>query len=153
MFPRKWTAEQLIEAVKTSYSIRQVLSKLGLREAVGNYKYIPECIKRLKLDTSHFLGQRHNKGKNFGPKRPIEDYLSNKFTILSHTLKLRLLKEGYFQHRCSSCLLDKWLSKPIPLELDHIDGNHFNNNLTNIRLLCPNCHAQTSNYRGKNKRK
>lgn len=153
MNPRKWTEEQLIEAVKTSYSIRQVLSKLGLKEAGGNYRFVPKQIKKLNLDTSHFLGQGHNKGKNFGPKRPIEDYLSNKHSILSHKLKLRLIREGYFQHQCSSCLLESWLTKPIPLELDHIDGNHFNNNLTNIRLLCPNCHAQTSNYRGKNKQK
>lgn len=43
------------------------------------------------------------------------------------------------------------MGQPIPLELDHIDGNHQNNALQNLRLLCPNCHALTPTFRDKNK--
>lgn len=43
------------------------------------------------------------------------------------------------------------MDKPIPLHLEHIDGNHLNNNLNNLTLLCPNCHSQTPNFRGRNK--
>lgn len=46
--------------------------------------------------------------------------------------------------------LSEWMGKPIPLELHHKDGNHYNNDLSNLEILCPNCHAQTDNYRGKN---
>ena len=42
------------------------------------------------------------------------------------------------------------MGKPIPLELDHIDGNHYNNELINVRIVCPNCHAQTETNSGKN---
>jgi 5-methylcytosine-specific restriction endonuclease McrA len=80
----------------------------------------------------------------------VDKYLSNEFPIHSYKLKNRLIKEGIFNAICSSCKLDEWLGKPIALELDHINGNSSNNNLDNLRLLCPNCHAQTDTYRGKN---
>jgi hypothetical protein len=105
------------------------------------------------VDINHFTNQAWNRGHKFGPKRPIEDYLSNTYSITSHALRKRLIKEGYFEHRCSMCSKTEWLGNPIPLELDHIDGDRSNNNLDNLRLLCPNCHALTPNYRGRKKRK
>jgi len=150
---RTYTEEQIIDAVKTSLSIREVLGKLNLKEAGGNYSTTKKYIKELNLDTSHFTGQGWNKGKTIGPKRPLEDYLSNQFPIGSYKLKHRLLKAGIFEHRCSNCQLTEWLGKPIPLELDHIDGNHENNNLLNVRFLCPNCHTLTPTYRGKKLKK
>ena len=146
----KYSDEELSEAVAASTSIRQVLSKLNLKEAGGNYHTIKQKIKTLHLNCSHFTGRSSNKGKVFGPKRPIEDYLTNKNTIQSHKLRLRLIKEGYFEHKCYTCFNSKWNNLPIPLELEHKDGNHSNNSLNNLTLLCPNCHAQTSTYRGRN---
>ena len=146
----KYTKEEFIKAVETSTSIRQTIMKLGNIPAGGNYASFHNFVQKHSIDTSHFLGQGSNKGKYFGPKRPIEDYLSNKHTIQSHKLKNRLLKEGMFDKKCYSCNRTTWNDKPIPLELEHIDGNHKNNNLDNLTLLCPNCHALTSTYRGKN---
>lgn len=57
---------------------------------------------------------------------------------------------GECGHQCSECKLTEWREQPIPLELDHIDGNCENNSRDNLRLICPNCHAQTPTYRGKN---
>lgn len=45
----------------------------------------------------------------------------------------------------------KWRDGPIPIQLHHIDGNRKNNELFNLEILCPNCHALTENYCGKNK--
>jgi Zn finger protein HypA/HybF involved in hydrogenase expression len=56
---------------------------------------------------------------------------------------------GFF-YRCDMCHIDSWQNQPIGLELDHIDGNNTNNELSNLRLLCPNCHSQTGNYKGRN---
>lgn len=148
---KKYTENEFIAAVASSNSIRQVLKKLGMVEAGGNYQSTHTLINKLGLDTTHMTGQCCNKGKKFGPKRPIEDYLSNKQTITSHALKLRLIKEQLLEKRCSNCGLTEWLGESIPLELHHIDGNHANNNLSNLSLLCPNCHALTDNYRGKNR--
>lgn len=149
---RKYTEEQFIQAVKDSTSIRQVLTKLNVKEAGGNYYVANKYIKLLKLDTKHFTGPAWNKGKTIGPKRPIEDYLSNKYQIQSDKLKKRLINENIFIHKCCDCNNTSWKDKPIPLELHHLDGNHLNNILSNLKLLCPNCHAQTNNYRGKNKK-
>lgn len=52
--------------------------------------------------------------------------------------------------RCSVCNKDEWNGSEIPIELDHIDGNYENNSYSNLRLICPNCHAQTDTYKGKN---
>lgn len=63
------------------------------------------------------------------------------------TAKSWLLKQDY---SCSVCKNTTWNEQKIPLELDHIDGNSTNNNLENLRLICPNCHALTSTYKAKN---
>lgn len=53
------------------------------------------------------------------------------------------------ENRCVVCGLDKWMGKPIPLDIDHIDGNPDHNTEENLRLICPNCHAQTETYKGR----
>lgn len=149
----KYTEEEFIDAVKSSTSIRQVLKKLGLKEAGGNYSITKTRIKNLELDTSHFRGQGWNKGKKLGPKRSIEELLvvDRKHPYQSFKLKNRLLQEGIKIHQCESCGITEWMERPAPLELDHINGINYDNRLENLRLLCPNCHAQTETYRGKNK--
>lgn len=142
--------EALQEAVKTSSSIAQVLGQLGLKPAGGNYQTIRTVIEQNKIDITHFVGQSWSKGKILPPKRPIFEYLSNEQAISSHNLKRRLLKEGFFEYKCYGCENKEWCGQPIALELEHIDGNHLNNELKNLTLLCPNCHAQTETYRGKN---
>jgi hypothetical protein len=150
--PRTYTDEDIITAVANSFSIRQVLKKLNLAQAGGSYNSINKIILKLKLDTSHFTGQLWNKGKILSPKRDIQTYLSNEYPMSSHKLRLRLIKEGLFEAKCYSCQSVSWLDKPIALELEHINGDHSDNTLSNLTLLCPNCHAQTKTYRGKNKK-
>jgi 5-methylcytosine-specific restriction endonuclease McrA len=57
-------------------------------------------------------------------------------------------RNGY---KCSSCGISSYNNLPIRLECDHIDGNPSNNNISNMRLLCPNCHSQTDTYKNKNR--
>lgn len=149
----KISDDQYCEAIRKSRSIAGALRLLGVVPEGGNYRVLQRAIKRLDLDTSHFTGQSWSRGATVPNRvRPIEDYLSNKYPIQSHRLRLRLISEGILERRCSSCKLDTWMNQPIPLELDHKDGNHQNNSLDNLRLLCPNCHSLTPTFRGKNKR-
>lgn len=151
---KNYTDEDLKEAVRSSPSMRQVLIKLGLVPKGGNYDTMKRAVRRLGLDTSHFLPQAgHNRGKVLGPMRTLEDYLSGKVVPRSSRLRERLISEGVFEHQCSSCRGRTWLGKDIPLELDHISGNNEDNSLKNLRLLCPNCHAQTPTYRGKGRKR
>lgn len=147
----KYSVDDLKNAVKDSRSIAQVLTKLGIVPAGGNYQTVKRRITKYSIDTSHFGGQSWNKGKTLGPKRPLGFYLKNNSVVQSFRLKRRLLQENIFEHKCCNCSKKTWLNQKIPLELHHIDGNHNNNELSNLTLLCPNCHALTDNYRGKNK--
>lgn len=146
---RKYTLAELKHAVSISLSYRETLQKLNVVAAGGNYQTLKKAIKYFNLDSSHFLGRSVNKGKTFSPKRPIEDYLNNKQTIQSYKLKNRLLKDGLLEKVCSHCEKREWMGFPIPLELHHVDGDSNNNNLNNLEILCPNCHAFTDNYRAK----
>lgn len=140
------------DIVKNSFSISEVIRSCGLIPAGGNYRSTTKRIKALNLNTTHFTGQRWNKGKQLRHLHiPIESYLNNERTISSHSLRLKLFSSGIKKECCENCNLDTWQGEKIPLELHHVDGNHSNNVISNILILCPNCHALTQNYRGKNK--
>ena len=150
----KTTDDELRAAVASCISIAQVLRALGIRVAGGNYITIKRRVADLGLDTSHWLGPAHLRGRthNWARPRSLQDVLRPGSRYCSNDLKKRLLKEGIFPPGCSGCFLTQWRDAAIPLELDHIDGDAENNALFNLRLLCPNCHAQTPTYRARNTR-
>jgi len=205
---KRWTDEQLREAVAQSRCVSHVLRRLGLRPVGGNYATIRAHISRLELDTSHwssskwcvvdrqtlevavresdsiasaivkigwppntttrrrfralvalygldtshFLGQASHRGKQYPRRvRPANYYLAlNGPPISSYDLKRKLLAEGIFDPECATCGNTTWRDCPVPLELEHKNGNRYDNRLQNLELLCPNCHALTPTYRGRN---
>lgn len=151
---RSFTDEEFAEAIKSSHSIRETLIKLGLKGAGANYRMFKILVKQLNINHSHFLGQGHMKGKPLGIHRtiPLKDILIEHSTYGTISrLNKRLIKEGYLKNECSICHISEWQGKKLSLHLDHINGIHNDNRLTNLRLLCPNCHSQTETYTGKNK--
>lgn len=122
----------------------------------SNYITLRKAIEDFKIDLTKINQNRNNLHKqtlNESRKKiPLEDILSGKHQkeYHSNTLKERLIKAGYKEHKCERCGLTEWLGQPIPLNLHHKDGNHCNNMLENIEFLCPNCHALTDNFAGKN---
>lgn len=138
----KYKIGEIKIAVETSFSWAEVCRKVGATPATGTQSHIKKRCVAEKIDFSHFTGKLWNKGKILPSKRPIDDYLSGKFFINSHSLKLRLWKEGLKPKLCEVCTFSKWMGKEIPLELDHKDNNHENNSLENLMIMCPTCHAQ-----------
>ena len=138
---RKEEIEQWIAEGKTK---AQMARELGC-----NPKTINPVLERLGLE---YAGNRGCKGlsKSNGHELPLLEYLEKSIDIQSNKIRKKLLEEGYKEYRCECCGLTEWLEGPIPLELHHKDGNRFNNDLDNFQLLCPNCHAKTDSYRGKN---
>jgi hypothetical protein len=152
---RRYTDQDIIEAVRSGSSIAQVLKALHLSPTGCNYKAMHRHFSRLVLDTSHFTGQAHLKGKRhtWTPKRPLVEILveDSPYRTTSH-LKARLLREGIFPNRCFECGLGPvWQGKSLVLVLDHRNGNRFDNRVENLHLLCPNCNSQQGTFSGKNK--
>ena len=156
MKPRKWSEDQLRKSAKDVFSIRQVLSRLGLREAGGNYTQIKKYLEFYKIDISHFKGRVWNKGMHlpFEPRIPLKEILVKNSNFQSHKLKNRLFRDGLKTPKCEEC---SWAVRSkdgrLPLELDHINGDARDNRLENLRILCPNCHSLQSKHRGLNQKR
>src|SRR5678815_3571460 len=82
--------------------------------------------------------------------KPLEEILIPNSTYQSNKLRKRLIKDGIKKPQCARCWRVFWEGKDIPLELNHINGDNADNRIENVELICPNCHALTDNYRGKN---
>ena len=152
---RKRTKEDYDYAAKESHSIAGMCRALGLQPHGGNYRIMHNAIEKHSIDTSHFTGQGWNIGLTFKPfeEKPISEILVSDSSYQSSKLKHRLLKEGIKIRVCECCGLSEWQGLPIPLEVHHMNGNNRDNRLENLQILCPNCHALTNSYRGKNKKK
>jgi len=135
----KYSKEQVEEAVASSYSWADVCNKLMGQHLSGSRAHMKKRSDNLGIDYSHFSSAHWRRG---GCKpAPLEDFLSNKLPCTSHTLKMKLFKAGIKEQRCEKCGASEWCGELLPLDLDHIDRNHFNNALENLMILCPNCHA------------
>ena len=157
---RKYTKEMLQPLVKKVESYRQLILSLNLSYCGGNYSHIKNVVESFDIDTSHFKGQSIHKGKPSGRARTKEEFTNDiliedsKVNWRSSSIKQSLLKFGFKEDICEVCGQDNtWNGKPITLQLDHIDGNNRNNNLDNLRIICPNCHTQTETYAGKKTKK
>ncbi len=152
---RSWTNEQLIVAVKESRSIRSIITLLGLIPVGGNYAQVNAQIAALNLSTTHFTGMGWNKGLTYHTtSRPeLETLLVLEDRTQSYKLKKRLYENGLKKPVCELC---GWAETSpdgrVPVELDHINGDNYDNRIENLRILCPNCHSLQPTHRGRNKK-
>lgn len=150
---RKWTDDELIEAVNSSLSYAEALRKLNLKPAGSNYDTLKRKIKEYNLNIDHMTGKVWNQGERYKPikeAQPLDEILiENSTWVNTNHLKKRLLKENLKEYKCECCGNSEWMGFPIALELHHINGIKDDLQIENLQILCPNCHAFTDNYRGK----
>lgn len=150
---KRWNDSMMIEAVKNSASVAQVLKCLGLRATGANYLTVKRHVKRLELPTSHWTGLATNRGVNHqgGSKKLLSSEVlvldrRNGYKEAISRLRRALLDSGV-KEICSECGLEPlWNEKSLRLQIDHKNGNPLDNRPGNPRFICPNCHSQTANY-------
>ena len=140
---KEFSEEQIRQIVAESKSNAEVAEKLGYCKTSGSaITSVKNMYEYYNLDTSHFAGQGWNKG-NFDYDR----FKKGNAIRSAHMINAIVALRG---HKCERCQLQQWFDRPITLEVHHKDGDHLNNELDNLELLCPNCHSYTDNWRGKN---
>lgn len=144
----KVTDDEIIEVALTTQSATSAASKLGIK-----YSTFKVHAERLGVFKTNQSGKGIPKPINDDRKIPLTEILQGLHpSYQTNKLRKRLIDEGLKDFKCECCGLSTWMQKNIPLELDHMDGNCYNHKIENLRIICPNCHAQTETYRGKNKR-
>ena len=122
--------------------------KIKKSEAAKNSLKVKESNKRTANDPLK-IEKYKKKVKERQYKKLVEDLQKSFDDLTGGEKRIRIYNEQ--DYRCNSCKNDKWKDQKIPLELEHKDGNNLNNTRDNLELLCPNCHALTDTWRGRNK--
>lgn len=153
-FLRKWvrhTDEALREAVAECTSVTGVLRRLGISPVGGNHAHISRRIAAAGIDVSHFAAGRGRGTRARGTRLVLGSPADGR--ISGTRLARELLRAGR-PERCAMCTTaTEWNDRPLRLEVDHENGDWWDNRPTNLRFLCPNCHAVTDTYRGRKRRK
>lgn len=141
---------EFIELIKNSTSTADVLRQLEY-STNGNswaYKIIAERMDKLNITFGKKFVQN---SKGVVEKIPLEKILTEDSNYNRTRLKDRLIEERIKEYKCECCGISEWLGRPISLQLHHLNGIHNDNRLSNLQLLCPNCHSQTENFGTKGK--
>lgn len=148
-----WTLsnEEFAEIVAHNLCIRDIVAELGFVPTSGSMAIVvKKRIKRDGLNIAHLVG-RNAKGCS-NPQYTLEEILIENSTYSSISrLKTRLVNEGLLKYECAGCGNNGiWNGKPLVLQLHHKNGKHDDHRIGNLRFLCPNCHAQTETFSGRN---
>ena len=106
-----------------------------------------------QIDINSKIGDRFGDARAWSKDKilkPLDQVLIENSTYSTGYVKKIVLKLALREYKCEICGITEWQGSSITLELDHINGKNRDHRIENIRLLCPNCHSQTDNFRGRN---
>jgi ribosomal protein L13E len=112
---------------------------------------VAECRAGFGFSTASWYDARKRGAIKARPTGMSVDELLSRRRNRNH-LKQRLVAAGLKENRCEICGIDQWRRRPLSLCLHHVNGDGHDNRLENLQFLCPNCHSQTENFAGRNKR-
>ena len=154
----RYTPELLGPLVAESKSISELLVKLGLRISGGAHAHLKRRLELFGIDTRHFLGQRANSGPTHrgGPRRCRPEDVLTLRPASAPPIRVsrvrRALVESGRRHECAICGQGPtWANRDLVLQVDHINGRHYDYRPENLRFVCPNCHSQTLTFAGRNR--
>lgn len=135
--------EENLEEIK-----KKILEQIPLAEIARNlgvkYDTLIRHLKRLGVE---YATNPNRKGKpHYESRISAMYYIENGIPIGAPILRKKLIEEGIKENKCERCGITEWMGSDVPLELHHLDENHYNNNLDNLVILCSNCHAQLHGY-------
>ena len=146
----KVSDSEVMDAVNSSITMAEAAAKLGV-----HFNTFARLAKKLNVYSPNPSGKGKSKPKQDGlGKIPLTEILEGMHpTYQTFKLKNRLFSEGIKSNKCEICGTDEWNKSPLMCELDHINGDSRDHRLSNLQILCPNCHSQTDTFRAKNKSK
>lgn len=145
--------DELQKIISDSTSISEVLKRLGYPGKGSYHTEMTKFLKESNFDTSTLAGRHLKRYCDKGIKRKLlSEILTKNSTGNSNYLRNRLIACGVKEYKCENpeCGIKDWHGKQITLQLHHINGDHYDNRLENLVILCPNCHSQTSNFGSNN---
>lgn len=163
----KGASKSLINSISTdklqalfneSSTWTEVINKLGFSRITSNRLTLLKRIERDSIDLTLFeVNCKNNDAKNLKKLRvvnsmPLNQILIKNSAFKGSNLKKRVIDSGLLKEQCSKCEMGpEWQGEYISLQLDHINGDHKDNRIENLRILCPNCHSQTKTWGSRNK--
>ena len=146
--------EDFIQLIRKNHSWCGCARAIGLSPYGSNAKnQLKKRVEELQLDISHF--NQTQDARKASTKYSLEEIMVENSAYQNITkLKERILQENIIPYKCAICgNTGEWFGQKLNLQLDHINGKHFDHRKENLRFLCPNCHSQTETFSGKNKEK
>lgn len=142
------TKKELLSIVENSRSKKEVLLKYGRKGSAGDYRTLNNRLKKFQIECNY------NDSHNYRPPVSDKDLFVKGCKHSQQALRRRVLKNNLILYKCAICGQEPlWNNKKLTLTLDHINGDHYDNRIENLRFICPNCDSQQSTYCSRNIKK